>query len=206
LEHYADASPDGLVDYARGAQSGLANQGWKDSEDSVFHADGRFPPGPIALVEVQGYAWAAYRAMAELAGRRGETGDAERWSALAERMRQRIDECFWMEDDEFYGIAVDGDGRLCRTLTSNPGHLLFCGVVPPERAAKVTQRLLSGAFDSGWGVRTLAVGEARYNPMSYHNGSVWPHDTAICAMGMSRYGERTGVLRLMSHLFETATH
>jgi glycogen debranching enzyme len=204
MERYADENPDGLIDYKRGKESGLANQGWKDSEDSVFHADGRFPDGPIALVEVQGYAFAGYRAMAALARRRGDTESAERWAGRAETIREAVERRFWMEEHGFYGIAIDGKGELCRVLASNPGHLLFSGLPAPARARKVVQHLLSAPFDSGWGVRTLAEGEARYNPMSYHNGSVWPHDTAICAMGLSRYGERDGVVALTSGLFETA--
>jgi len=206
MERYGDSNEDGLIDYARAARTGLANQGWKDSEDSVFHADGRFPDGPIALVEVQGYAFAAYRAMARFAGLRGEAAAAERWTGRAERLRVAVEQRFWMEDKGFYGIALDGQGELCRVASSNPGHLLFTGLPSPERAARVTQHLLSAEFDSGWGVRTLATGQARFNPMSYHNGSVWPHDTAICAMGIAAYGERDGVVSLMSGLFETANN
>jgi len=204
IEHYGDSNADGLIDYKRGQDSGLSNQGWKDSEDSVFHKDGRFPQGPIALVEVQGYAFAAYRAMARLAERRGEKDNAARWAARSEQIREAVERLFWMEDQGFYGIAIDGAGELCRVLSSNPGHLLFCGLPSPDRARKVVKRLISAQFDSGWGVRTLATGEARFNPMSYHNGSVWPHDTALCAMGLSRYGERDGVVSLTSGLFETA--
>jgi glycogen debranching enzyme len=204
IEHFGDSDRDGLIDYARGAESGLANQGWKDSEDSVFHADGRFPHGPIALVEVQGYAFAAYRALARLCCLRSEEEAQARWEARAEHVREQVESRFWMEDAQFYGIAVDGHGELCRVLSSNPGHLLFTGLASAARARKVTERLLSGHFDSGWGIRTLATGEARYNPMSYHNGSIWPHDTALCTMGMARYGERDGVVRMTSELFETA--
>jgi glycogen debranching enzyme len=206
IERYGDSDGDGLIDYARGADSGLANQGWKDSEDSVFHADGRFPRGPIALVEVQGYAFAAYRALARLSQLRGEAEAQAEWEGRAAHVRAEVETRFWMQEADFYGIAVDGEGELCRTLSSNPGHLLFTGLVSPARARKVTERLLSAAFDSGWGIRTLAVGEARYNPMSYHNGSIWPHDTAVCTMGMARYGEREGVVRMTSELFETAVN
>ncbi|WP_184720196.1 amylo-alpha-1,6-glucosidase [Caulobacter sp.] len=205
IEHDGDSDGDGLIDYARGQDSGLSNQGWKDSEDSVFHTDGRYPSGPIALVEVQGYAFAAYRGMARLAERRGEVGQATIWREKADRLREKVESLFWMDDRGYYGIAVDGQGQLCRTLSSNPGHLLFCGLVSPERARKVTDQLLSASFNSGWGLRTLATGEARFNPISYHNGSVWPHDTALCVMGLSRYGERDGVVKLTSALFETAS-
>jgi glycogen debranching enzyme len=205
IEHDGDSDGDGLIDYARGQDSGLSNQGWKDSEDSVFHADGRYPSGPIALVEVQGYAFAAYRGMARLAERRGEIGQGMLWRQKAQRLREKVETLFWMEERGYYGIAVDGQGQLCRVLSSNPGHLLFCGLPTPERARKVSDQLLSGAFNSGWGLRTLAAGEARFNPISYHNGSVWPHDTALCVMGLSRYGERDGVVKLTADLFETAS-
>jgi glycogen debranching enzyme len=201
----ADSHPLGLISYARGAESGLANQGWKDSGDSIFHADGRFPEGPVALVEVQGYAYAAYRTMAELTARRGEARAAERWSRRAAQLRAMVEERFWMPDKGFYGIALDGRNALCRVRASNPGHLLVTGLPTPERARKVGEQLLSGGFFSGWGVRTLALGQPRFNPMSYHNGSVWPHDTALAALGLSYYGEREGVVKLTSALFEAAT-
>jgi glycogen debranching enzyme len=206
MERFGDTTGDGLIDYARGEASGLANQGWKDSEDSVFHRNGRFPNGPVALVEVQGYAYAAYRSMARFAERRDEPERARRWTARAERLREAVERRFWMEERGYYGIAVDGEGELCRVLSSNPGHLLFVGLADRQRARQVAERLLDPAFNTGWGVRTLATGESRYNPMSYHNGSVWPHDTAICAMGLARYGERKGVVRLMSGMFETAAN
>ncbi|HEX5378185.1 MAG TPA: amylo-alpha-1,6-glucosidase, partial [Phenylobacterium sp.] len=206
MEHFGDTNGDGLIDYARGQESGLANQGWKDSQDSVFHADGRFPDGPIALVEVQGYAFAAYRAMSLFARRREDSETARFWEARAEHIREAVERRFWMEDKAFYGVAIDGAGDLCRVKTSNPGHLLFMGLPGAVRARQVADQLMSAAFDSGWGIRTLATGEARFNPMSYHNGSVWPHDTAICAMGLARYGERDGVVELMSELFETASN
>ena len=204
MEQFGDTDGDGLIDYSRGAAGGLANQGWKDSHDSIFHADGRFPEGPIALVEVQGYAFAAYRAMARFARLREDLAAAARWEARAEQIREAVERRFWMPDKGFYGIAIDGAGELCRVRGSNPGHLLFSGLPEPGRAMQTARQLLSPGFNSGWGVRTLAHGEARFNPMSYHNGSVWPHDTAICAMGLSRYGERDGVVRLTSELFEAA--
>lgn len=203
LETHGDSNGDGLIDYARGADTGLSNQGWKDSEDSVFHADGRFPASPIALVEVQGYAFAAYKAMADMGKALGH-GPCEPWRDAAETLRQRVEERFWMEEEGFYGIAVDGTGALCRTLASNAGHLLFVGLPSPERAKRVTERLLSGQFDTGWGLRTLGKDQARHNPMSYHNGSVWPHDTAICVSGMAQYGERIGVKAVIDTLFDAA--
>jgi glycogen debranching enzyme len=206
IEGEGDSDGDGLLDYARGQRSGLINQGWKDSWDSIFHADGRFPEGPIALVEVQGYVYGACRAMADLATRRGEVDAAEHWLGQAESVRESVERRFWMEDAGMYGIAIDGHGELCRVRASNAGHVLFVGLAAPERAARVTEALASPAFDSGWGIRTLASGEPRFNPMSYHDGSVWPHDTALCAAGMARYGERERVLALLNELFEAAAH
>ncbi len=203
LDDYGDSNGDGLIDYARAADSGLSNQGWKDSVDSVFHDDGRFAPGPIALVEVQGYAFAAWRAMAAMAARLGEPG-SQGWSARAQVMRETVETRFWMERRGFYALAIDGEGDLCGPLTSNPGHLLFVGLPSAERARRVTERLLSAKFDSGWGIRTLAVGATRFNPMSYHNGSIWPHDTALAVAGMARYGERAGAAKLLFDLFEVS--
>jgi glycogen debranching enzyme len=203
LDDYGDSDGDGFIDYLRAEQSGLANQGWKDSVDSVFHADGGFAAGPIALVEVQGYAYAAWRAMAIIAKRLGEPG-ADAWAARAETMRARVEDSFWMEDIGHYGLARDGAGELCRPESSNPGHLLFVGLPRRDRALRVTRRLLSSRFDSGWGIRTLAKDAARFNPMSYHNGSIWPHDTALALYGMARYGERQGVAKVLCDLFEAA--
>jgi glycogen debranching enzyme len=205
MKDHGDFNGDGLISYQRGAATGLSNQGWKDSEDSIFHADGRFPKGPVALLEVQGYAYAAWRAMADLAAILGDDRQAE-WTEQAERVRARVEDRFWMEDEGFYAIALDGDGEQCRSIGSNAGHLLFTGLPSAERARRVTQRLLSAEFRSGWGVRTLATGQARFNPMSYHNGSVWPHDTAMAAAGMARYGERRAVALLLGEIYAAAAH
>lgn len=202
---WGDSDGDGLIDYARGAETGLTNQGWKDSEDSIFHADGRFPDGPIALLEVQGYAYAAYRALSDLAWRLGSP-ESPQWARRAEDLAEQVEARFWMEEEGFYAIAVDGQGRLCRSLASNAGHLLFSGLPRPDRAQQVIRRLMSAEFRNGWGLRTLAVGQARYNPMSYHNGSVWPHDTALCAAGMARFGERDAVALLTSEVYGAAAH
>lgn len=206
LERAADVHPHGFVGYARAARTGLANQGWKDSEDSIFHADGRYPVGPIALVEVQGFAYAALAGMAQLAERRGEAMAAMRWRMRADALRAEIEQRFWMADASYYGIAEDGEGALCRVRASNAGLLLFVGLPERQRAGAVASQLLSAPFNSGWGIRTLAEGEAHYNPMSYHNGSVWPHDTALCAAGLARYGERDGVVRIADEVFEAAVH
>lgn len=205
IERVCDANPHGFLDYARREPTGLANQGWKDSEDSVFHADGRFPAGPIALVEVQGYAFAAFRTMAELGQRRGDPKTAD-WEIRAARLREAVLKTFWMPEKQFFGIAVDGEGALCEVRASNAGHLLYAGLVDDEHAAPVIEQLLSPPFDSGWGLRTLAKGEPHYNPMSYHNGSIWPHDNALCASGIARYRQRGAAARLLRNAFETAVH
>jgi glycogen debranching enzyme len=199
-----DSNGDGFLDYARGEKSGLANQGWKDSADSIFHADGTFPEGPISLVEVQGYVYAAYLAMASLCRNRGDQVEARRWQKCAIKLRAAVEDRFWMPEVGFYGVALDGKGDLCKVQTSNPGHLLWCGLPAPDRAARVTEHLLSTSFNTGWGVRTLAHHEEHYNPMSYHNGSVWPHDSALCAAGIARYGDREGAVRLLTDAFGAA--
>ena len=205
MSDYGDSNGDGLIDYARGAETGLSNQGWKDSEDSIFDRDGCFPQGPVALLEVQGYAFAAWKALAEIGARLGDDR-AEQWRARAETVRALVEERFWMEDQNFYAVALDGNGRQMRAIGSNAGHLLFSGLPSPERARIVTRRMLTAEFRSGWGLRTLAKGQARFNPMSYHNGSVWPHDTAMAAAGMARYGERQAVSMLLGEVFGAAAH
>jgi glycogen debranching enzyme len=205
MKDHGDSQGAGLITYQRAAETGLSNQGWKDSEDSIFHADGSFPQGPVALLEVQGYAYAAWRAMADLATILGHDRQTE-WAAQAERVRAMVEDRFWMEDEGFYAIALDGAGKQCRSISSNAGHLLFTGLPSVERAKRVTKRLLGAEFRSGWGVRTLATGQARFNPMSYHNGSVWPHDTAMAAAGMARYGERAAVALLLGEIYAAATH
>lgn len=198
-----DSDGDGFLDYRASKTGGLTNQAWKDSSDSIFHADGSLAQGAIAVVEVQGYVYAARRAMAELSQRRGDTAAAEIWRKQAETLRQNVEAKYWMDDRDFYAIARDQTGQ-CQVRASNPGHLLFCGLPSPARAEKVIEQLLSPAFSSGWGLRTLAAGEPRFNPMSYHNGSVWPHDTALCTAGMALYGNRMGTVRVMASTFEAA--
>ncbi len=204
MNSFATSDRLGLIRYERGAETGLLNQGWKDSHDSIFHADGRTPEGPIALVEVQGYAYAAYCGMARLAAMRFERDRAEAWRRRAEQIRATVEARFWMPEVGYYGIALDGEDALCRVKASNAGHLLFVGLPSAERAQAVMRTLLGAGFANGWGLRTLASDQPRYNPMSYHNGSVWPHDTALCAIGFRRYGGADAVPRLLSALFEAA--
>jgi glycogen debranching enzyme len=206
IEGAGDSNGDGFVDYARANRTGLVNQGWKDSNDSVFHADGTLASPPIALVEVQGYVYAALQAMAWLAGRRGDDARSREWRAKARRLRAAVERRFWIADQAFYAIALDGSGEPCRVRSSNAGHLLYTGLPSAQRASLVIEQLVSTAFDNGWGLRTLASFEARFNPMSYHNGSVWPHDTAICAAGIAEYGHRRAAARILSELFAAAVH
>jgi glycogen debranching enzyme len=206
LDEYGDRDGDGFVEYFRMTDSGLANQGWKDSHDSVFHADGTMAQGPIALVEVQGYAYAARCEAAEIATRLGHDVRAAGLRLQAESLRERIEKAFWIEDLGTYALALDGAKRQCAVRSSNAGHLLLAGATSRERAGRVAEQLLGSAFFSGWGVRTIGTSEARYNPMSYHNGSVWPHDNALIGMGFGQYGLRREAARLLDGLFEAATY
>jgi glycogen debranching enzyme len=198
METNGDPDGDGFIEYARQSETGLVQQGWKDSHDSVFHADGSFAEPPIALCEVQGYAYAAWKGAAQLALVRGNQQKAEEWFARAERVRVQFEREFWCEDLGTYALALDGKKRPCRVRTSNPGHCLFAGIVSPERAERVCATLMDDTSFAGWGVRTVATTERRYNPQSYHNGSIWPHDNAIIAAGMARYGFTGGARRILT--------
>lgn len=202
IDRYGDADGDGFVEYHRKTEQGLANQGWKDSHDAIFHADGSLAEGPIALCEVQGYVYAARCAAARLARLLAMPGDAERLEREAESLRDAFEDRFWLDDLGTYALALDGAKRPCRVRTSNAGHALYTGIAAPERAAIVARQFLGRPFFSGWGIRTVAEGEARYNPMSYHNGSIWPHDNAIVALGLARYGHRDEAARIFEGLFE----
>ncbi|QPQ54369.1 amylo-alpha-1,6-glucosidase [Allosphingosinicella flava] len=205
IDNHGDADGDGFVEYCRMTEQGLSNQGWKDSHDAIFHADGQLAEGAIALCEVQGYVFAAKRAAADLARSLGRDGQALRWDQQAEALRALFEEKFWLDDLQTYALALDGRKQPCRVRASNAGHALFTGIASPQRANFVVQQLTDRSFFSGWGVRTVAAGEARYNPMSYHNGSVWPHDNAIIALGFARYGHRREAARIFEGLFAAAT-
>jgi glycogen debranching enzyme len=185
---------------------GLVNQGWKDSFDAIMHASGALAPAPIALVEAQGYAYAALEGGAELAALLGDTTLAGELSQEAQRLQRRFEAAYWMDKEDFYALARDGTGAPCQVITSNPGHCLWTGLIAPDRAKKIAQRMMGSEMFSGWGLRTLAMGERRYNPMSYHNGSVWPHDTAIAAAGFRRYGLTEPFFTLATGLFESVLH
>jgi len=206
IDGQADPDGDGFLEYARGASTGLSNQGWKDSYDSVFHSDGRLAEGPIALVEVQAYAFAARRVASACARALGLQERADVLSAQAERLRRLFNEAFWCEDIGFYALALDGKKMPCKVRSSNPGHALWCGIIPPKRAAVVASALLDSDFFSGWGVRTVAKGEARYNPMSYHNGSIWPHDNALIARGLASIGAKRGVIDQFEGLMRATSY
>jgi len=206
LDRYGDLDGDGFVEYARRTDRGLANQGWKDSHDAVFHADGRMADAPIALCEVQGYVYAARQGAARMARALGDIVRAEALEAQAQALRQRFEEVFWCEELGVYALALDGAKAPCRVASSNAGQVLLSGIASSERAALVTKRLMSEAGYSGWGVRTVASTAARYNPMSYHDGSVWPHDNALIAAGFGRYGMRDEAARILSGLFEASLH
>jgi glycogen debranching enzyme len=188
IENFGDRDGDGYVEYERRTGHGLANQGWKDSWDAVRHADGALAVAPIALCEVQGYVYAAYVARAHLAHEAGDGPTFERYRDKARDLRRRFNEDFWLDELGTYALGLDGDKRPIAVAASNVGHCLWTGIVDPERAEAVADRLLGEELFSGWGIRTLGTSVAAYNPVSYHNGSVWPHDNAICAAGLARYG------------------
>ncbi len=202
MDRRADAQ--GFVRYQRSTEDGLANQGWKDSYDSISHADGSLARGAIALCEVQAYVYAARRAGAAIARRLGLDTQAAALDAQAERLRQAFEARFWCERLGTYALALDGDGRQCQVRSSNAGHVLMTGIAAPERACQVARGLLHARLFSGWGIRTLAADEARYNPMSYHNGSIWPHDNALIALGMARLGLRAETARLFEGMEASA--
>ena len=201
MRTYGDEDQDGFIEYARHSETGLTQQGWKDSYDSVFHADGTLADGPIVVCEVQGYAYGAWMAASELAAALGDARTTE-WRARAERLRQRFDEAFWCESLDTYALALDKHKRACRVRASNAGHCLFAGIASRDRADRVCRTLMSEASFTGWGVRTIAAGEARYNPMSYHNGSIWPHDNAVIAGGLARYGFTDAAGRILNAVFD----
>ena len=188
IDEYGDVDGDGFVEYARHSSKGLVQQGWKDSNDSVFHADGTIASPPIALCEVQGYVYAAKLAASRLARMLGDADRSCELEVQAETVRTKFEDEFWCEDLGTYALALDGKKRPCRVRTSNAGHCLYTGIASPARARRVAENLLSDECFTGWGIRTVANTESRYNPLSYHNGSIWPHDNSIIANGMAKYG------------------
>ena len=203
MKIYGDADADGFLEYIPHAM-GLRNQGWKDSQDSVFHRDGRLAEGPIALCEVQAYLYAAKKEATGLSRLLGKDELAASLRTEAEELKKKFNEVFWDEDLGTYVLALDGNKRPCRVVSSNAGHALFSGIADPEKALRVAESLLSEDVFSGWGIRTIGAKERRYNPMSYHNGSVWPHDNAMTAYGLAAYGFTGHFNRVFGGIFDAA--
>ncbi len=204
IDRYGDRDGDGYVEYARLTPKGLVNQGWKDSRDAVFHADGKLAEPPIALAEVQAYVYAARRGLARLARRLDRGVDAATWEAKAAMLREQFNRDFWLPEHEIFALALDRDKRPCRVVSSNAGHCLWGRIAEPDKAARVIARLMREDMFCGWGIRTLSARERRYNPMSYHNGSVWPHDNALIAAGFARYGAVDRAAQILTALFEAS--
>jgi glycogen debranching enzyme len=206
IETYGDSDGDGFVEYCRKTSHGLENQGWKDSWDGINFADGTIAEPPIALAEVQAYVYAAYCARAQLAVGVGDQAVARLWRKKAKQLKRAFNEQFWLPDRGWFAVGLDRDKRPIDSLTSNIGHCLWTGIVDTDKAASVARHLMSDDMFSGWGIRTLAQSMAAYNPMSYHNGSVWPHDNAICAAGLMRYGFAEQAQRVTEAILDAAEH
>jgi glycogen debranching enzyme len=206
IDHYGDRDGDGFVEYARHNDHGLVQQGWKDSNDSVFYQDGNLAVGPIALCEVQSYVYAARCGIARVARVLGDPGLAGKLEAQADELRRRFQAAFWSDDLRMFALALDGGKRPCLVRTSNAGHCLFSGIASHQQEQQTAASLLGPEFFSGWGIRTLVPGERRFNPMSYHNGSVWPHDGAVIARGALKWENKDLALRVLGGLLELSQH
>jgi glycogen debranching enzyme len=206
IDKFGDHTGDGFVQYQRRSERGLLNQGWKDSSDAIRDRAGRGPTMPVALAEVQGYVYDAKRRMAALATVRGEDELAGRLLAEAETLRGRFEDAFWVEDQRYYAMAIDGEKRHLDAIGSNAGQCLWTGIASSARARDVADRLMGPAMFSGWGIRTYAEDQPGYNPIGYHTGSVWPHDTSLIAAGLKRYGFDEESNRLVGHVFQAAQH
>jgi len=204
IDSYGDRDGDGFIEYARYSPNGLVQQGWKDSHDSIFHADGSLAEPPIALCEVQGYTYAAKRSAARMAAALQKFDRADALEAQARDLKARFEQAFWCDELGTYALALDGHKKPCQVRTSNPGHCLYTRLVSPDRAIPLAESFLQSSFFNGWGIRTVARTEARYNPMSYHNGSVWPHDNAILAAGVARYGRNDLSARILESFMDVS--
>lgn len=204
IKEAGDLDHDGFVEYHRRSAGGLVHQGWKDSQDAVFHADGSLAEGPIALCEVQGYVFAAKRRAARLALALRRPEQARRLHQEADKLRAQFERSFWCHDLSSYVLALDGFKRPCRVKTSNAGHCLWTGIADRKHGMRTAKTLTGEDYFNGWGIRTVAATESRYNPMAYHNGSVWPHDNAVIAAGMASYGFKQGALRILNGLFDAS--
>ena len=205
IDEFGDADKDCFVEYRRRGSKGLVQQGWKDSNDSIFHADGTIAEAPIALCEVQGYVYAAKLAAARMCRIAGSAGRSASLEVEAERLRERFEEQFWCEELSTYALALDGQKRPCQVRASNAGHCLFTGIASPERARRVAETLFRPESFNGWGVRTLASNELRYNPLSYHNGSIWPHDNSLIASGLAKYGFKNMAGQILMALLDLSS-
>ncbi|WP_139489776.1 amylo-alpha-1,6-glucosidase [Brevibacillus dissolubilis] len=204
IKQWGDRDGDEFVEYHRESAKGIANQGWKDSDDSVVHENGDYAISPIALVEVQGYVYQAKLQLVPILRQLGRIELADRLEQEAEALRQRFEADFWMEDEEFYAIALDHEKKQVRSVTSNPGHALMSGIMSDERAAKVAKRLVAPDLFSGYGIRTMSTESSGYNPMSYHDGSVWPHDNSLCMLGLAKLGFGDEAGTVISGLLQAA--
>ena len=206
IDRYGDLDGDGFVEYARRSATGLVQQGWKDSHDSIFHRDGQLADAPVALCEVQGYVYDAKLRASRLAMLFGEPELAYQLEQAAYTLKQRFNSVFWCEEIGTYALALDGHKRQCKVASSNAGHTLWSGIASPGHAARIAEQLLSPDFYCGWGIRTIPASAARYNPMAYHNGSVWPHDNALIAEGMARYGFTGKAMQVFSGLRDVSQY
>jgi glycogen debranching enzyme len=206
IDHYGDFDGDGFVEYERKGDKGLIQQGWKDSHDAIFHADGHLTDAPIALCEVQAYVYGARVTAARMAMSMGQPQLANKLQQQAEELQQKFEREYWDEEIGAYVLALDGREKPCRVLTSNAGQALFTGIASNEHAARLAKTLLAEGIYCGWGIRTLASSEVRYNPMSYHNGSVWPHDNAMIAAGLARYGYKREACQILLSLHDASTY
>lgn len=203
IDRFGDSDGDGFVEYS-GSERGLIQQGWKDSHDSVFHADGSIAPAPIALCEVQGYVYWARTAAARMArvlGKRGRSVQLEEQAAL---LRKAFDSAFWLPELGTYALALDGDKRPCAVRASNAGHCLMTGIADEVKAREVASGLMNDSFFSGWGIRTVATSEERYGPITYHNGSIWPHDNSLIAWGLAQHGQKEAVHKILGAFLDAS--
>ncbi|WP_372661064.1 glycogen debranching N-terminal domain-containing protein [Cohnella sp.] len=213
IDKYGVREGSGFVSYVRESAKGISNQGWKDSGNSIVHRSGDYAAAPIALVEVQGYVYQAKTTLAELLCTLKEMSGAMDWedwslrlSSEAEKLRESFEQFFWVESDQFYALALDEEEKQVETVTSNAGHVLMSGMLMPERAAAVARKLVSKELFSGYGIRTMAEGEKAYNPMSYHNGSIWPHDNSLCLIGLNEQGFQAEARIVMEGLLQAGGH
>ncbi|MFF2754743.1 glycogen debranching N-terminal domain-containing protein [Psychrobacillus sp. NPDC058041] len=204
IDQYGDRDGDGFVEYYQEASKGIANQGWKDSSDSIVHRNGDYAEAPIALSEVQGYVYHAKMGLASIYDKLGNDDTALNLRTEAERLRERFEQAFWMDDKQFYAIALDKEKEQVGTITSNPGHVLFSSMLRKDRARAVVETLVSDKMFSGFGIRTMGEGESGYNPMSYHDGSIWPHDNSMVLLGMSKLGYKNDVNVVINGLVKAA--